>query len=156
TLGGAFSNANAINESGNVVGYASNTGDEAIFAFLWEHGVLNNLGSVDHDPCNTANATNNSNQVVGISATCDFNLRRAFLWENGSMVDLNRLIPPNSGLQLTLAEAINDRGEITINATPTGCDVVEACGHAVLLIPATRIIPVSRVVTTAWWTRLLR
>ena len=51
------------------------------------------------------------------------------------MVDLNALVPPGSGMQLTLAEAINDRGEIAINGTPTGCAVVEQCGHAVLLIP---------------------
>jgi probable HAF family extracellular repeat protein len=135
TFGGNFGNANAINESGDVVGYASDPVVPAL-AFLWKNGVLNNLGTVDDDPCSTANAINASNQVVGISATCDFaTFRRAFLWENGSIVDLNSLIPPGSGLQLTLAEAINDRGEITVNATPSGCAIVEQCGHAVLLIP---------------------
>ena len=33
------------------------------------------------------------------------------------MVDLNALIPPGSGMQLTLAETINDRGEIGVNGT---------------------------------------
>ena len=51
------------------------------------------------------------------------------------MVDLNALIPPESGMQLTLAETINDNGEIAVNGTPTDCDVVEQCGHAILLIP---------------------
>jgi len=135
TLGGTYGWALAINDSGGIVGFASVAGDLAEFAVLWRGTSIANLGSLGSDPCSTANGINNSDQVVGVSATCDYALRRAFLWENGSMVDLNRLIPPNSGLQLTLAEAINDRGEITINATPTGCDVVEACGHAVLLIP---------------------
>ena len=51
------------------------------------------------------------------------------------MVDLNTLISPRSGMQLTLAETINDHGEIAVNGTPSGCGIVEQCGHAVLLIP---------------------
>jgi probable HAF family extracellular repeat protein len=134
TLGGSNGTANAINDSGEVAGNASNTG-EATLAVLWRNGGPTDLGTVDGDPCSSANAINSRGQVVGISADCNFVTRHAFLWENGSMVDLNTLIPPGPGVQLNLAEAINDRGEIAVNGDPPGCGVVEQCGHAYLLIP---------------------
>jgi len=63
-------------------------------------------------------------------------VQHAFLWENcGPMVDLNTLIPPNSPLLLEEGGNINDLGEIAGRGVPTGCDDVDACGHAFLLVP---------------------
>jgi hypothetical protein len=52
-------------------------------------------------------------------------------------VDLNRLIPHDSNLQLMDPLSINDRGEIAGIGLPPGCTAVEdtACGHAFVLIP---------------------
>src|SRR5262249_17647412 len=56
---------------------------------------------------------------------------RPFLWEDGGpMVDLNSLIPPDSGLLLKEGHSINDAGEIAGMAQePNGVQ------HAFLLIP---------------------
>ena len=53
------------------------------------------------------------------------------------MLDLNTLIPPDSGLQLTNAFNINDRGEILAKSIPLGVTPIddEDLGHVVLLIP---------------------
>lgn len=141
TLGGPDAIAILVNDRGQIAGmsYTNSTLSPNCFnapdvfltsdPFLWENGKMTDLG--------TLGGTCGYPLAIGIStATCDFTTgRRAFLWENGSMVDLNALILPGSGMQLTLAEAINDRGEIAINGTPAGCGIVEQCGHAVLLIP---------------------
>ena len=53
------------------------------------------------------------------------------------MIDLNTLIPANSGLLLTNAFQINDRGEIIGVGLPAGCQSEgEICAHAFLLIPS--------------------
>ena len=53
------------------------------------------------------------------------------------MLDLNTLIAPGAGLQLTNAFNINDRGEILAKSIPLGVTPIddEDLGHVVLLIP---------------------
>jgi probable HAF family extracellular repeat protein len=50
-------------------------------------------------------------QIVG-TATVSDGSQHAFLYTDGTMVDLNSLIAPNSGLTLSLAYAINNEGQI--------------------------------------------
>jgi probable HAF family extracellular repeat protein len=75
--------------------------------------------------------------VVGGSSDCR-NFLHAFVWEEGGpMLDLNTLIAPGSGWQLTNAFNINDRGEILAKAAPVGFtpNDDEDLGHLVLLVP---------------------
>ncbi len=133
TLGGDNSSAYWINERGDVIGKAD-LPDGTTHAVLWRHGITTDLGTLGS--YSYAHGMNSKGQVVGKSILGDFSTRHAFLWEKGGpMVDLNTLIPPNSPLELGDAENINDRGEIAGRGTPPGCDDLDTCGHAFLLIP---------------------
>lgn len=139
TLGGTRSRPTGLTENGHVSGASLTSNDETIHAVLWRNLKIKDLGTVPGDACSFAWGLNSKDQVVGISLPepCDFSVARAFLWENGSMVDLNTLIPPNSGLQLVYAEAINDAGEIVGIGVPPGISPVdvETLGHAFALLP---------------------
>jgi probable HAF family extracellular repeat protein len=95
------------------------------------------ISALDGDACSRANAINSSGVIVGASTTCGTAVH-AFVWhEGGPMLDLNKLIPSGSGLQLTFAPNINDRGEILARSVPSRVapEDDEDLGHLVLLIP---------------------
>ena len=141
TLGGPNSEAQWINESGQIAGSADFPRPQPAVnhhdAVIWENGKIKDLGTVDGDACSRAYGLNERGQVVGFSGDCHAALH-AFVWqEGGPMLDLNTLIPPGSGLQLTNAVNINDRGEILAKSDPLGVTPVddEDLGHLVLLVP---------------------
>lgn len=135
TLGGDTATANWLNDAGAVVGRSKVDGPGMFEAFLWKDGVIRGLGTVGTDPCSNARAINSHGQIVGSSSNCSYPLH-AFLWEHGGpMVDLNALVPPNSGFKALIAYNINERGEIAGTGVPAGCDNIDACGHVFLLIP---------------------
>jgi probable HAF family extracellular repeat protein len=137
TLGGDNSEAIWLNDAGEVVGSADLPGSHLHHAVFWEHRKIHDLGTVSGDPCSRGRGLNAHGQVVGGSSDCA-NFLRAFLWEEGGpMLDLNTLIPPESGFQLTNAFNINDRGEILAKAAPLGFTPNDDAdlGHLVLLVP---------------------
>jgi probable HAF family extracellular repeat protein len=136
TLGGDNGNPIWINDAGDVVGEADLPGSQTHHAFLWRKGVMTDLGTLGDD--SHATAINSKGQVVGyfyISGRTEPPFRHPFIWEKGgSMVDLNSLIPANSGLELVTADNINERGEI-VGAGVIGRCGIDSCGHLFLLIP---------------------
>jgi probable HAF family extracellular repeat protein len=137
TLGGPDSEAIWINDEGEIAGSADLPTPGIHDAVVWRHGRIKDLGTVAGDPCSRGRAINSRGQVVGGSSDCR-NFLRAFVWEKGGpMRDLNTLIPPGSGLQLTSAININDRGEILAKSFPVGTKPNDDAdlGHIVLLIP---------------------
>lgn len=130
TLGGAFWNTPMdINDRGDVAGFSDLPGDgptiaQANFhAFFWSarpytcNGAVItgtcDLGTLSGDAISEALGVNDHDQVVGISLPSG----HAFIWQDGRMTDLNSMRAPGTTLVLTDAQDINDRGEITGQAT---------------------------------------
>ena len=153
TLSGDYGQADWVNETGDVVGVSFYADGEAR-AVLWEHEhpKIMDLGTLPGDNCSIAWAMNQKGQIVGFSAaqdigntgSCFDNVStitaiRAALWENGTVVDLNTVISPDSGVLLVIAKQINDHGEIAVVGDPPGVALDngnnEAHGHDFLLIP---------------------
>ena len=137
TLGGDDSEAIWINEASVIAGSADLPTPGIHDAARWKDGQILDLGTVDGDACSRGRGINAKGQIVGGSSDCH-NFLHAFVWEEGGpMLDLNTLIPPGSGLQLTNAININDRGEILAKSDPLGITPIddEDLGHLVLLVP---------------------
>lgn len=67
TLGGAGSQANGVNDSGQVVGQADGVSNTT--AFLYSGGTMQSLGTLPGAATSSANAINNAGQIVGSSGT---------------------------------------------------------------------------------------
>jgi len=111
TLGGTYSEARDVNESGHVVGWAYED-QNLTKAFLHDGSSMHNLGTLPGGMFCYAHAINDAGQVVGGSYAGSTSGLRGTLWENGAPVDLNSLIPPNTGWVLGEARDINEQGEI--------------------------------------------
>jgi probable HAF family extracellular repeat protein len=62
---------------------------------------------------------NDKAQVVGWSGNAEGD-SRAFFWQAGVMLDINSILPPNSGWQLMEARGINNLGMIVGTARING------------------------------------
>jgi probable HAF family extracellular repeat protein len=138
TLGGDLGSPNAVNDRGQVVGWADTPldltpplgepGHQLYQAFLWSHGVMRSLGTAPGDRCSTAYGINDSGTVVGNAGVCH-GATDAFISDDGSTMNLNTLIAPST-LHLKEALSINDRGEIMgIGVLPDGSQ------HEYVLVP---------------------
>jgi probable HAF family extracellular repeat protein len=102
----------AINDLTQVTGTSDVAGDLTSHAFLWQNGVMRDLGTLPGDYYSVGYSINNLGQIVGQS--CDVNGNcRGFLWSKGTMTDLNTLVSANQPLYLHLAATIDDLGVIT-------------------------------------------
>ena len=116
------SGATRINVAGQIIGYYQDNHRSDIHSrgVLWQKDVTNTYQGTDIGlpgySGSVASGINDSGQVVG-SAFPDTGDDRPFLYQvdaqkKASVIDLNTLLPADSGWVLTDAEAINNKGQI--------------------------------------------
>lgn len=117
SLGGGRSFGNGINNRGQVVGGSRTPAPEFVnHAFLWEDGIMTDLGTLPGRPVSIARDINNRGEVVGNSGPFEGAPdHHAFLWEKGTMTDLGTL-----GGIFSRAYGINSRGQVVGVSTTAG------------------------------------
>ena len=134
--------AHGINNQGQIVGTVGSADNTTQYGALWQNGVLTNLGLLPGDFGGIASGINNKGQVVGSNWDSNFNWSHAFIWQNGVMTDLNTLFPASSNLFATMANKINERGQISGMAiVRSGPDTGNI--HAFLATPANQSMGMS-------------
>jgi probable HAF family extracellular repeat protein len=129
----------AINDLGEAAGgfWQNNAGSGQAFywshAFYWSNGMVTDLGTLPGHNMSSAFGINVSHDVVGVSANCSSTCtdQRAVLFRAGSVLDLNTLIPADSGWFLSYATAINNAGQVVGFGRKAG----QATDRAFLLTP---------------------
>ncbi len=109
TLGGTYSLAYGINNSGQVVGFGHTVGDAAAHATLWNGTVVTDLGTLG-GTSSYAFGISDSGQVVGKAYTAAGD-QHATLWNGTTATDLGTL-----GGKISAAYAINNSGQIVGDA----------------------------------------
>ena len=126
-LGGSSSGALAINESGEVVGWAlTSAGNRQ--AVLWRAGEVVALGALPGKTRSQAWGINNEGLIVGASSGHADQSDRAFVWQGGVMRELGAL---GGSAGSGSASAVNNRGQI-VGGSFTGTDPLLSDHHAVL------------------------
>ncbi len=118
TLGGNNGQASAINNRGQIAGFAENgivdstcppppfPRNQIQLPVLWENGQAQALPTVDGDPDGDAFWINDKGQAVGDSGNCTQSIVHAVMWTSGTAFQL-----PDFGTG-AVAQGINNQGQI--------------------------------------------
>ena len=119
TLGGESSSARGINNAGQIFGYSEvRTNDLAQHAFIIQGGEMIDLGTLG-GTVSFPTAMNGRGHVIGDTED-ELGFTVPFLYRNGQMVNVNSLLPPNSGWEIAAALYLNDSCQISGFGTHNG------------------------------------
>lgn len=125
SFGAPYGHSLAINNHDQVVGEigaayvdSDNESPYPRHAFLYDGGVVTDLGALRYGGDSSAHDINDRGQIVGTTDTDQGRL--AFLYAAGSMVLLDSLIDPCLGWTVEGADGINDLGQIAATACKAG------------------------------------
>ena len=117
SLGGTCTNASAMNNGGEVVGYSFLAGDEVFHPFRWDRGKLRDLGTSGGN-FGAATNLNEQGDVAGWETLPgNDNVVHATLWSHGRITDLGALRPD----QCSTPFGINSRKQV-VGAVSLDCD----------------------------------
>jgi probable HAF family extracellular repeat protein len=134
TLGGNDASATTVNERGQIVGVSytnttpnNTTGVPTMHPFLWENGVMRDLGSLGGTLAMPGSFTflggtrvlNDIGEMAGTSMLPGDEVLHAFFWSNGSITDLGTL-----GGSTSEALAINNRSQVVGRARLSDTPVI--------------------------------
>lgn len=109
TLGGGSTQAEDMNQAGQVTGY-STLGSGQTRAFFWDDGQMTNLGTLGGS-ASAGKAINSLGHVAGYSSIVSGGTGIAALWRDGVVINLTPDIPAGQGSQAT---AINDSDQVLV------------------------------------------
>jgi probable HAF family extracellular repeat protein len=130
-LGGSTSTPNKINNSGKVVGSAYDS--PAIQrAFVYSDWTMKGIDTTGGKGSSALDVSDGG-RVVGYAKYPDIG-SRAFLYNDDTgLIDLNNLLPGDSGWVLTEAQKVNEKGQIA------GVGTLGGTTHGFLLTPTARV-----------------
>jgi len=141
TLGGSYSIALGLNNSGAVVGYSTTPSSGNFHAFVDSGGVMTDLGMLPGATSSLANGINDNGQVIGYSYIGG--IASSFVDSNGVMTNLGNL----GGTSYTEATGINNNGEIVGTSHTAG----NAAQHGFLWADGTMVDINSLLSQPAGW-----